>query len=70
MVPNYTLSTRDTREVKDIDLKLKGPDKLKLKDFVITKPLYEMLKGLTYEKEDKKYEQWNDNKLTVINNQT
>ena len=33
-------------------------DKVKLKEFMITKPLlYEVLKGLTYEKEDKKYEQ-------------
>ena len=29
------------------------PDKVKLKEFIITKPLfYEMLKGLIYEKED------------------
>ena len=34
------------------------PDKVKFKEFIITKPLlYEMLKGLIYEKEDKKYEQ-------------
>ena len=35
------------------------PDKVKLKEFIITKPLlYEMLKGLIEEKEDdKKYEQ-------------
>ena len=34
------------------------PDKVKLKDFTITKPLfYEMLKGLIKEKEDKKYGQ-------------
>ena len=33
------------------------PDKVKLKEFIITKPLlYEMLKGLIYEK-DKEYEQ-------------
>ena len=33
-------------------------DKVKLKEFIITKPLlYEMLKGLIQEKEDKKYEQ-------------
>ena len=33
------------------------PDKIKLKDFVITQPLlYEMLKGLIYEK-DQNYEQ-------------
>ena len=34
------------------------PDKVKLKEFIITKPLlYEMLKGFIQEKEDKKYEQ-------------
>ena len=34
------------------------PDKVKLKEFIITKPLlYEMLKGLIWEKEDQKYEQ-------------
>ena len=46
------------------------PDKIK--EFIITKPLlYEMLKGLIWEKEDdQKYEQWNDNKLTTINNWT
>ena len=34
------------------------PDKVMLKEFIITKPLlYEMFKGLTEEKEDKKYEQ-------------
>ena len=33
------------------------PDKVKLKEFIITKPLlYEMLKGLIKDKEDKKYE--------------
>ena len=33
-------------------------DKVKLKEFIITKPLlYEMLKGFIPEKEDKKYEQ-------------
>ena len=33
-------------------------DKVKLNEFIITKPLlYEMLKGLIQEKEDKKYEQ-------------
>ena len=33
------------------------PDKVKLKEFIITKPLlYEMLKELTQEKEDQKYE--------------
>ena len=34
------------------------PDKVKLKEFIITQPLlYEMLKGLIYEKEYKKYKQ-------------
>ena len=34
------------------------PDKVKLKEFIITKPLlYEMLKGLIQEKEDQNYEQ-------------
>ena len=34
------------------------PDKVKLKEFLITKPLlYEILKGLIYEKEDQNYEQ-------------
>ena len=34
------------------------PEKVKLKEFIITKPLlYEMLKGLIKEKEDQKYEQ-------------
>ena len=33
------------------------PDKVKLKEFIITKPLlHEMLKGLIYEKEDQNYE--------------
>ena len=33
------------------------PDKKKLKEFIITKPLlYEMLKGLIYEKEDRNNE--------------
>ena len=33
------------------------PDKKKLKEFIITKPLlYEMLKGLIYKKEDQNYE--------------
>ena len=47
------------------------PDKVKLKEFIISKPLlYEMLKGLTKKKKIKKYEQQNDSKLTVINNHT
>ena len=34
------------------------PDKKKLKEFIITKPLlYEMLKGFFEEKEDQSYEQ-------------
>ena len=34
------------------------PDKFKLKELIITKPLlYKMFKGLIQEKEDKKYEQ-------------
>ena len=34
------------------------PDKVKLKEFIITKPLlYEMLKGLIQEKEDQKCQQ-------------
>ena len=34
------------------------PDKVKLEEFIITKPLlYEMLKGFIYEKEGTKYEQ-------------
>ena len=37
------------------------PDKVRLKEFILTKPLlYEMLKGLIQEKEDQKYEQYND----------
>ena len=42
-------------------------DKVQLKEFIITKPLlYEMLKGFIKEKEDKKYEMYNDNKFTAI----
>ena len=34
------------------------PDKVKLKELIITKPLlYEILKGLIWEKDDQKYEQ-------------
>ena len=44
------------------------PDKVKLKKFIITKPLlYEMLKGFIYKKEDKNINSKNDSKLTVIN---
>ena len=33
-------------------------DKVKIKEFIITKPLvYEMLNGFIWEKEDEKYEQ-------------
>ena len=48
------------------------PDKVKLKEFIITKPLLcEMLKGLTKEIEEyQNYECENDNKPTTINNQT
>ena len=45
------------------------PDKAKLKEFIISKPLlHEMLKGLIEETEkDQNYEQLNNNKLTTIN---
>ena len=57
------LSCRMERQIKCF------PDNVKLKEFIITKPLfYEMLKGLIKEKGDQKYEQLNDNKLTTINN--
>ena len=47
------------------------PDKVKLKEFIITKPLlYEMLKGLTKKKKIKNMNSKNDSKLTVINNHT
>ena len=43
-------------------------DKVKFKEFIITKPLlYEMLKGFIYKKEDKNINSKNDSKLTVIN---
>ena len=46
-------------------------DKVKLKEFIITKPLlYEMLKGLTKKKKIKNMNSKNDSKLTVINNHT
>ena len=45
------------------------PDKVKLKEFIITKPLlYEMLKGTIQVKEDKNYEHSNGSKFTTINN--
>ena len=46
------------------------PDKVKLKEFIITKPLlYEMLKGLK-KKKIKNMNSKNDSKLTVMNNHT
>ena len=46
------LSFRMERQIKCF------PDKVKLKELITTQPLlYEMLKGLNYEKEDQKYEQ-------------
>ena len=49
------------------------PDKIKLKEFIITKPLlYEMVKGLRLSKKKKikNRNSKNDSKLTVINNHT
>ena len=44
-------------------------DKVKLKEFIITKPLlYEMIKGLTKKKNIKNINSKNDSKLRVINN--
>ena len=45
-------------------------DKVKLKEFIITQPLYEMLKGLTKKKKIKNMNSKNDSKLTVTNNHT
>ena len=46
-------------------------DKVRLKEFIITKPLlYEMLKGLTKKRKIKTMNSKNDSKLTVINNHT
>ena len=46
------------------------PGNVKLKEFIITKPLlYEMLRGLK-EKKIKNRNSKNDSKLTVINNHT
>ena len=43
-------------------------DKVKLKEFIITKPLlYEMLKGLTKKKKIKNMNSKYDSKITVIN---
>ena len=45
------LSFRMERQIKSF------PDKVKLKEFIITKPLlHEMLKGLIFKKEDQNYE--------------
>ena len=48
------------------------PDKVKLKEFIRTKPLlYEMLKGIYKKKKKiKNTNSKNDSKLTVINNHT
>ena len=47
------------------------PDRVKLKEFIITKPLlYEMLKDLSKKKKIKNMNSKNDSKLTVINNHT
>ena len=44
------------------------PDKRKLKEFINTKSLlYEMLKGLAYEK-DQNFEHKNGNKYITVNN--
>ena len=45
-------------------------DKVKLKEFIITKPLYEMLTGFIEKKQIKNMNSKNDSKLTVINNHT
>ena len=46
-------------------------DKVKLKKFIITKPLlYEMLKDLSKKEKIKNMNSKNDSKLTVINNHT
>ena len=43
------------------------PDKVKLKEFIITKLLYEMFKGLNLtKKDDQKYKQRNKDKLTTL----
>ena len=47
------------------------PDKVKLKEFIITKPLlYETLRDLFKKKKIKNINSKNDSKLTVINNHT
>ena len=46
-------------------------DKVKLKEFIITKPLlYEMLQGFIQKKKIKNMNSKNGSKLTVINNHT
>ena len=46
-------------------------DKVKLKEFIITKPLlYEMSKGFTKKRKIENMNSKNDSKLTVINNHT
>ena len=46
-------------------------DKVKFKEFIITKPLfYEMLKGFIKKKKIKTMNSKNDSKLTVINSHT
>ena len=44
------------------------PDKVKLKEFIITKPLSYKMLNFSKKKDDQSYEQYNDNKLTTINN--
>ena len=47
------------------------PDKVKLKEFIITKPLlYEMSKGFTKKRKIENMNSKNDSKLTVINDHT
>ena len=47
------------------------PGKVKVKEFIITKPLlYEMLRDLSKTKKIKNMNSKNDSKLTVINNLT
>ena len=45
-------------------------EKVKLKEFIIIKPLNEMLKDLSKKKKIKNMNNKNDSKLTVINNHT
>ena len=47
------------------------PDKVKLRDFITTKPLlYEILRNLSKKNKIKNMNSKNDSKLTVINNHT